>query len=109
MMSEKESVGSLSASARARDARRIGRWPLLLRRSSSVSADTLYSKRQISHTLLPFLLPSSRRHVKDRNVHPPEDGDPLVALDLVVHEAVDLVVNSVVMEGGNREHVGAPS
>jgi hypothetical protein len=54
MMIEEESVSSLIASARAREAQRISKWLLLLRRSSSVSADKLYSKRQISHTLLPL-------------------------------------------------------
>jgi hypothetical protein len=48
-------------------------------------------------------------NVEDADTHPPEDRDPLVALDLIVGETIDLVVHPAPMEGGNREHVFAPS
>ena len=47
--------------------------------------------------------------VEDGDAHPPEDCNPLVALGLVVGEAVDLVVQPVLVAGGDRKHVGPPS
>jgi len=47
--------------------------------------------------------------VKDGDAHLPEDCNPLVALGLVVGEAVDLVVQPVLVAGGDRKHVGPPS
>ena len=62
-----------------------------------------------------LMLPNAHRvslsllQVKNGDTHPPEDRDPLVPLDLVVGEAVDFVIHLALVEGGNREHVGAPS
>jgi hypothetical protein len=48
--------------------------------------------------------------VEDCDAHPLEDRDPLVSLGLVAGEAADLiVVHALLVEGGNREHVAAPS
>ena len=62
-----------------------------------------------------LMLPNANRvslsllQVKNGNTHPPEDRDPRVPLDLVVGEAVDFVIHLALVEGGNRDHVGAPS
>jgi hypothetical protein len=46
--------------------------------------------------------------VEDGDTHPTEDRNPLIALGLVVGEATDFVVRLLLVESGNREHVGAP-
>jgi hypothetical protein len=62
-----------------------------------------------------LMLPNAHRvslsllQVKNGNTHPPEDRDPLVSLDLVVDKAEDMVVRPVSVEGGEHEHVDAPS
>jgi len=50
-----------------------------------------------------------RAHVKDRDSHPPEDGDPPVAFDRVVGEAVDLVEHLFTVHSGKSEHAAPPS
>jgi hypothetical protein len=46
--------------------------------------------------------------VEHVDAHPPENCDPLVSLGLVVGETVDLVEQSILVEGGNHKHVFAP-